>query len=177
MIIRFAKRTDLPRIAEIQAASWKEAYAEVIPADYRNGQMAADLQARWESADIRPDDVVLVAEKTAVIGFIAVWCRPDPFIDNLHVVAGERSWGVGETLMRSAAGRLFRMGRTAAHLWAVLQNPRAIRFYRRLGGIPQDRAVKVLFGHPARCVKIVWPDISSLAENSESFSSNVSVER
>jgi ribosomal protein S18 acetylase RimI-like enzyme len=177
LIIRFAKRTDLPRIAEIQFASWKDAYAEVLPADYRNGQMAADLRARWESADIRPDDVMLVAEKTAVIGFIAVWCRPDPFIDNLHVIAGERSCGVGAALMRSAAGRLSRMGRTAAHLWAVEQNPRAIRFYLRLGGIRQERAVKVLFGHPARCVKIVWPDISILAANSESFPSNVSVER
>ena len=34
-----------------------------------------------------------------------------------------------------------------AHLWVVVINKSAIRFYDRLGGITTDRAIKSLLGH------------------------------
>ena len=146
----------------MQTASWRDAYADVLPSEYLAGQLAVDLERHWRAAAIQPGDVVLVAEEEGLIGFIAVWCRPDPFIDSLHVQLARRSQGVGARLMMSAARRLMRQGHRTAHLWAVAANERAIRFYERLGGVRADRAMKDLFGHEVLNVKIEWSDIAVL---------------
>ena len=110
MNIRRAQRSDLSTIAAIHAESWADAYAGVLPQKYLADQMSEDLQHHWSQVKIKPRDVVLVAEKEGVIGFIAVWCRQDPFIDNLHVKPTSRSRGIGTALMRSAAQKLIRQG-------------------------------------------------------------------
>lgn len=162
MKIRRARRSDLPLIAAVQAESWKDAYAGVLPAKYLTDQITADLERHWLGVEIQPDDVVLVAEQGGIIGFIAVWCRPDPFIDNLHVKPSHRSKKVGSTLLREAARQLIQQGHKSAHLWVVAGNHRAIRLYERLGGVRTDLALKNLFGHEVPNIKVVWPDISVL---------------
>jgi ribosomal protein S18 acetylase RimI-like enzyme len=102
----------------------------------------------------------LVAEDNGIIGFIAVWCRPNPFIDNLHVKPSRRSNKVGSTLLKSAARRLMQLGHRTAYLWVVASNERALRFYTRLGGVCSDRAMKNLFGHEVPNIKVEWSDIS-----------------
>ena len=133
--------------------------------------MSEDLQHHWSQVKIKPRDVVLVAEKEGVIGFIAVWCRQDPFIDNLHVKPTSRSRGIGTALMRSAAQKLIRQGHTSAFLWVVSSNQRAIRLYERLGGVRTETALKNLFGHEVPNIKVVWPDISVLLTTDESAKS------
>ena len=64
--------------------------------------------------------------------------RPFLFLEDLAVAAGARSRGIGEALMaelarEGVARRVVRME------WAVLDwNVNAIRFYRRIGGGPQQ---------------------------------------
>ncbi|MDP6066875.1 MAG: hypothetical protein QGG75_06420 [Alphaproteobacteria bacterium] len=54
--------------------------------DYLDNKVDDELGETWSSIELSPQDVVLVAEDEPVVGFIAIWCRPDPFIDNLHVL-------------------------------------------------------------------------------------------
>ena len=169
MNIRRAQGSDLPLIAAVHAESWTDAYAGVLPQKYLAGQMIEDLQHHWSQVKIQPNDVVLVAEEDGIIGFIAVWCRPDPFIDNLHVKPTSRSTGIGTALMKSAAQILIRQGYRTAFLWVVTNNERAIRLYERLGGVRKEMALKNLFGHEVPNVKVVWPDISVLLTKDESF--------
>ena len=172
MIIRRIRHIDLPHVAAIQAESWKDAYADVLPEAYLAGQIYTDLERHWSEVKIQPEDIVLVAEDDGIIGFIAIWCRPDPFIDNLHVIPSKRSRGIGSTLMASAARLMIQEGHKTAYLWVVANNKRAIRLYERLGGVCKDRALKNLFDHAVPQVKIVWPDISVLSSNK--FSSDFS---
>ncbi len=162
MNIRRVKRIDLPHIAALQTQSWKDSYAGVLPEAYLADQLAVDLARHWSKVEIQPDDVVRVAEAGEIIGFIAIWCRPDPYIDNLHVIPSKRSKGIGSKLMESAARQLIRQGYRTAYLWVVASNEQAIRLYERLGGVRTEHALKDLFGHEVPSVKVEWSDISSL---------------
>ena len=162
MDIRSAKHSDRPRIAAVQAESWRETYADVLPAAYLADQITTDLERHWNEVKIQTEDLVLVAEDNGILGFIAVWCRPDPFIDNLHVIPPQRSKGLGSALLRSAAQQLLLKGHTTAYLWVVASNARALVLYERLGGVRTDSALKPLFGHRATHIKVEWPDISVL---------------
>jgi ribosomal protein S18 acetylase RimI-like enzyme len=155
MNIRRAQRSDVPAIAAVQAESWRDTYSGVLPEEYLASQITGDLERHWSEMEIQPVDVVLVAEDNTIIGFIAVWCRPDPFIDNLHVKPSKRSNRVGSALMKWAAQQLIQQGHKTAYLWLLESNERAIRFYERLGGIRTDQALKNLFGHEVPSVKVV----------------------
>ncbi len=160
MIIRPARQADLPAIAALQAESWQDSYTDVLPAAYLAKGITADLSGYWSQLEIQPQDVMLVAEQDGMLGFIAVWCRPDAFIDNLHVRPAQRSKGVGRALMEAAARQLVQDGHRSAYLWVVASNLRAIAFYERLGGVHTAQAMKNLFGHQVLTVKLEWTDIA-----------------
>lgn len=163
--IRVATAEDRQKLSALQAASWKDAYRDALPADYLAGDLDADLDRHWRDLDITDEDVVLVAEESEpreLVGFIAVWVRPDPYIDNLHVRPGLRSRGVGRRLMAAAAERLMNAGHTSAYLWVVATNRRAIDFYFRLGGIKTEEAMQPLFAYRVLNYKVEWADLSEI---------------
>ncbi len=168
MRIRPATPNELSAIAAVHAASWRDAYRDMLPDDYLDHQVSDDLARQWRDLEIGPRDVVLVAEQETVVGFIAVWCRPDPYIDNLHVLPQGRSGGIGKKLMQAAAERLVRQGQSTAYLWVLADNHHAIRFYERLGGERAERTDKAIFGHELPNFKIVWSDISTMLPDDQS---------
>ena len=103
MNIREAAASELQHIAAIHIESWKDAYSDVLPAPFMAGQIDIELARHWRGVRIHSQDIVLVAESDALIGFAAVWCRPVPFIDNLHVRPSYRSHKVGSDLMAAVA--------------------------------------------------------------------------
>jgi ribosomal protein S18 acetylase RimI-like enzyme len=160
--LRPAGAEDLPAIAAIHAASWRSAYRDVLPADYLAGPVESDLLAHWQGVRMGGQDVVLVAGAGDPTGFIAVWCRPDPIIDNLHVLPGCRSGGIGTALMRGAAAALTARGHDTASLWVFTANARAVRFYERLGGKVAERTEKEVFGHRVPSLRMVWEGLGPL---------------
>ena len=95
MKIRCATQSDFSEIAAIQAESWKDVYSDVLPAWFLAGQIDRDLARHWREIEIQKEDIILVAEQGSLVGFAAVWCRPTPFIDNLHVRPSHRSKKIG----------------------------------------------------------------------------------
>ena len=170
MKIRSATRSDFGEISRIQIDSWRDAYSDVLPAPFLNRHLSRELTAHWRNIEVRDQDLVLVAEEGATIGFIAVWCRPVAFIDNLHVRPPQRSKKVGSALMRAAADRLVDRGHKTAYLWVFESNEKAIRFYARLGGIQRELSVLNIFGYNMPCRKIEWPDLSVLCPRRQSSS-------
>ncbi len=166
--IRKATRRDLGEIARLHALSWRDSYRGLLSDDYLNNEVDQELQRHWTEARIEPDDLVLVAERQngSILGFVAVWCRPDPFIDNLHVAADERSQGVGTHLMAAAARCLLERGKSRAFLWVFEGNRRAVAFYERLGGKRTDRMTKPVFGNDVVQIKLEWADLAELSNKS-----------
>ena len=168
MNIRPATVNDFPTIAALQGESWRDSYGDVMPDEYLAGEMTADLQRHWASVEMEDDDVVLIAEvENEIAGFIAVWCRPEPFIDNLHVSPTNRSQRIGSALMRAAALQLIELGHRTANLLVVENNTGAIRFYERLGGRRGERFFENLFGYEVAIIRIEWPELATICQRTE----------
>lgn len=164
MTIRRATDADRAAIAAIQAASWRTAYAAVLPQDWLAGRLEPEVLAHWLAQPIPPQDVVLLAGEPDACGFIAVRDGPTPYIDNLHVRPEMRSHGFGRLLMQAAARALLASGRDRAYLWVVESNIGAVRFYRRLGGQFGDRVGREMFGNPVQAIRVDWPDLRAILE-------------
>ena len=165
MKIRRATKSDLLDIAAIHVESWKDAYSDVLPAEFLAGQIDRDLARHWSEIEIQNKDIVLVAEEDSLVGFVAVWCRPTPFIDNLHVRRSHRSKKVGSTLLKAAAKKLIHNGHKTGYLWVFESNEKAIRFYERSGGTQKEQARKSVFGYEILSWKIEWNDLAVICEN------------
>lgn len=165
MKLRPASPSDLQKIAAIHIGSWRGAYADVLPAEFLERRIEPLLEKHWTEIVIQKEDLVLVAECGSILGFIAVWCRPVPFIDNLHVTASQRSKSVGSALMKAAAQELIVRGHRTAYLWVFESNIRAVRFYERLGGVQKETALKSIFGHDVLSRKIEWADLNAIGKS------------
>jgi GNAT superfamily N-acetyltransferase len=96
-----------------------------------------------------PDFVALVAEDTnapgALLGMLVYYiipftfrARPTLFIKELYVAESGRGQGIGEALMRAAAGEALALG-CATIKWQVAEwNTRGRAFYERLGATADD---------------------------------------
>ena len=165
MKIRCATQSDFSEIAAIQAESWKDVYSDVLPAWFLAGQIDRDLARHWREIEIQKEDIVLVAEQGSLVGFAAVWCRPTPFIDNLHVRPSHRSKKIGSDLIKTLARELIDKGHKTGYLWVFEGNKNAIRFYERLGGIQKEQAKKTVFGFEILSRKIQWDDLAVISAN------------
>ena len=165
MKIRHATQPDLQSIAAIHVESWKDSYSDDLPAEFLAGKIDRDLAQHWSEIEIQTEDLVLVAEEDSLVGFVAIWCRPIPFIDNLHVKPSHRSKGVGSALMKAAAKELIHKGHKKGFLWVFESNEKAIRFYERLGGAQKERTQKTVFGYEVPSQKIEWDDLSLIYED------------
>lgn len=134
MIVRDADIGEFQALAWLQIRSWRDVYPGIMPEWYLHDGIEEDLLTRW--AELRPkgDDLVLVADDDGIKGFVTIWCQPDPFIDNLHVEPGLRSQGLGRRMMQVTATRLIEKGYGSVDLYVAVGNPRAVAFYRDLGG-------------------------------------------
>ena len=109
MKIRRATQSDLQDIAAINIESWKDSYSDVMPAEFMAGKIDQDLIKHWSEIEIQNEDIILAAEEASLVGFVAVWCRPTPFIDNLHVRPSHRSKKIGSALMKTVAKELLKL--------------------------------------------------------------------
>jgi len=164
MRIRGATRSDLQTIAALHIQSCKDAYSEVFPTEFLEDRLSENLEMHWKAIEIKDEDIVLIAEEDIPIGFIAVWCRPYPFIDNLHVIPSHRSKKVGTDLMAAAAEQLINQGHKTAYLWVFESNKKAIRFYTRLGGVQKEKVKREVFGYEILSRKIEWHDLASILD-------------
>ncbi len=164
MRIRPAGAGDFETIAELHAASWRDAYRGLLPDVFIDYEMDGELKKYWRDIALSDDDFVLVAENQEIVGFILVWGEARPYIESLHVDPERRSGGVGESLMRAAARELQSRGHSTAHLWVMTGNPRARAFYERLGGKVTGEDQRNVFGYKAMNHRIEWSDFTRLLE-------------
>ncbi len=164
-----ARPEDYSAIGALHAQSWQSAYASVFPRDRLHGDIQTALIERWTKFRPLESDLVLVAKQTGessdILGFCAIWCRPDPYLDNLHVAPDVSRRGIGEALLRQAASLLVSRAHLTLTLTVFRSNPTARAFYARFGG--HERAIPdpIVFGQRVPSVEVFWSDITVLATN------------
>jgi ribosomal protein S18 acetylase RimI-like enzyme len=165
--IRSATLDDADALAALHAASWRSAYRGILSDATLGAGLDDERRAHWRTAlsESSGSDIILIADG---VGFIAVWAEGDPgfgaYLDNLHVDPEHRGSGVGRLLLGAAARQLAERGERRVYLWVFEDNPRAIAFYRRLGGEVVERGVEIFDGREVAQSRLVWSDTRRLAE-------------
>ena len=161
---RLAWPDDAPSIARIQLQSWRESFADVIPADVLAAVDPVAMSERWSSIISTPKDArlrVLVAlERADVRGFALVHPSHDP--DSDQVADGEvgefvidpahQRAGHGSRLLQAAMDTLQADTFTRA-LWWVTSTDDILRSFVTESGWEADGAHRELAAETGSTVK------------------------
>ncbi len=172
IIIRPATEDDATVIAAIHTASWRDAYAHILEAEFLNGDIEADRLAIWSERLRDPPATQLVnvaCDPTGLVhAFICSYCDFDPvwgsLVDNLHVRPQARGQGIGERLFLDTVARLSpRASSAGLHLWVFEANVAALRFYSRLGGRVVEKDQSRIPAAGGKTVQRVhWPSLARI---------------
>lgn len=170
---RVATSKDATSIAHLHAISWQKNYRGSFGDHYLDHEVQADRLQVWTKRLTQLNanqHIIVVEENKQAIGFVCVYLNEDPnwgaLLDNLHVLGEYSGRGIGKDLMKKAAEWVQEQDATSLmYLWVLAANKGALRFYKRLGGINQEKTLYKMMGAEDDYVyRIVWEDLSVLIE-------------
>ncbi|MEO8462373.1 MAG: GNAT family N-acetyltransferase [Chloroflexota bacterium] len=133
---------DARAIARVRTASWRAAYAGIVPHAILERLDAEALEARFEERIAHPgpaSTLVVEDRERHVVGFASVGPARDDDLPGLGEVyaiyldPAFRGLGFGRNLFAAALARLFGAGFGEIVLWVFTDNHPARRFYERHG--------------------------------------------
>jgi len=124
---RNAEDADVEAIARIWRAGWRDAHAEILPADLARHRTLERFRERAKNllADTRA-----VGPPGAPVAFYTL---KDDELDQFYVAADARGTGVASALIADAEALLAVQGVATAWLDCAIGNARAARFHERSG--------------------------------------------
>ena len=169
---RQATSADAEAIASLHTVNWREAYRGILPDAYLDGPIVGERLDLWRSRFASPGadrHFVLLAESEGdLVGFVCVLLDEEPqwgaCLDNLHVLPGWRSRGIGRELFgRAARWSMSTEPGWGLHLWVLEANLGARRFYEALDGeIVERRHKNVAVGVTVPAVRYLWHELEGL---------------
>ena len=141
--IRPAEVGDAHSLAACHVACWREAYSGVLP-DERLAELTGDLDARTQRwSDIlrnEPRRKWVAIAGAEVVGFASTEPARDdemahlPELYALYIRASEYGTGLADRLVQPT------IGAASAYLWVAAENPRAVRYYEKIGFRPDGHS-------------------------------------
>lgn len=140
--IRIAGVADAGAVARVHIASWRGAYAGIVPDDYLESLDEPSREASWRAilADT-PATMWLAEAPDRPLGFASLGpCRDEDADDGdleiYTIYLSPETWGlgVGRELMRTMLTNV--PASTPVSLWVLADAARAHHFYRRHGFAP-----------------------------------------
>jgi ribosomal protein S18 acetylase RimI-like enzyme len=162
--LRPARPEDLPAIRDLQIASWRHAYAGLLPESFLQDEVTEVLGARWAHMPEPHWFVETAWAGETLAGFVSVDRKrgPGAYVDNLHVGRAAQGQGAGRQLMAAAARRLDAEGTRRLWLTVMEGNTGARAFYRRIGGQEGALDQTLLYGQPVSIRPVEWLDLAHL---------------
>ena len=150
MEIRRAQGSDAAGIATVHVRTWQAAYRGIVPDAHLKALSVDERTKVWRAALARgePEDVWVATVGAEVAGWIAFGPSRDADaaqtgeVEAVYVSAQYWGGGLGRALWLQARSRLTQRGFHSVTLWVLLENARAIRFYRAAGFAPQPGSEK-----------------------------------
>lgn len=132
---------DCHAVAEVHVASWRAAYAQILPPDFLAGLSTDKREASWRQVLAEARSELLLARRgDAVLGFASFGRSRDADapaacgeVWAIYVHPGAWSSGIGRRLLDATRERLVAAGHDSVSLWVLAANDRAIRFYAAAG--------------------------------------------
>jgi ribosomal protein S18 acetylase RimI-like enzyme len=139
-VVRPAVPADADGIAAVHVATWRDAYAGILPASFLAAQRAEEFAQRWRGRLTAPAEhsFVLVFEwQGQVRGFASGGLSRDGDgggeVYAIYVDPAGQGQGAGARLLEAAARSLAEAGFTEASLWVFAENNSARGFYEAQG--------------------------------------------
>jgi ribosomal protein S18 acetylase RimI-like enzyme len=148
--IRQARHSDAAGIAAVHVRTWQAAYRGLVPDAHLDSMSVESRTEVWRDALARgePENVWVAAVGSEIAGWIAFGACRDADgtrtgeIEAVYVAAQYWGGGLGRALWLQARSCLTQRGFRRVTLWVLLENARAIRFYRAAGFAPEPGTEK-----------------------------------
>ena len=146
---------DLPEVARVHVAAWKQAYVGQVDPAHLDKLDVADRLRRWQEQfpDRNVCGLLIASLNNKTAGFICFGPGRDTDrqdwgeIYAVYVLEPHWGAGIGYRLQKDALAQLKNDGFERAFLWVLDTNHRALEAYRRWGGIlERDRLKHQLIG-------------------------------
>lgn len=171
--LRRARLADAPGIAAVHVATWRSAYANILPEDYLANLSVSRMARQYEHL-IRLGFGVHVAASYSVPGAPAVLgfstssrSRESQLgegeVEMLYVLDDYRDQGLGGQLLRASAKHLAKLGCRSAYAWVLRDNPSRY-FYQRLGGKCIAAGMTQVGGEDIPQTAYAWDPLTSLLD-------------
>jgi len=172
VVIRTARSDDAGPIADIHIATWRTAYAGIIPNSVLLNLSSASECKSWRRAITAQADECAVYVAAAVGGEILGYgsagrARPNglPYtgeIYTLYVAPDHQGKGLGRGLLHAMFDQLRGQGYSTAMLWVLAANP-ARFFYSAMGGTLAAHRNERHFGVTLEELVFGWRDLQCIA--------------
>lgn len=133
--------------------SWQESYRGMVDQGYLDRMTLAQTEEkafRWR------DNLLVAKDGERVVGFVgygpASGEEGSGEIFALYVLEEYQRRGIGYALMREALSRLGSC--RVVVLWAFKDNARALRFYERVGFLPDGGEKEITLGAPVKGIRM-----------------------
>jgi GNAT superfamily N-acetyltransferase len=176
--IRRARARDAPGIAAVHVATWRSAYAGLLPDEFLERLSAIRLAGQYDRS-IRMGLGMYVAidasdasdasgADPALVGFTSARrSRSDRLgegeVETLYVLDDWQNQGVGGALLRASGKFLAALGCRSAYAWVLRDNPAGF-FYQRLGGKCIATSMTHVGGQAIPQVAYSWDPIETLLD-------------
>lgn len=144
MTVRLAEVADAPAVASVHVKTWQVVYRGHMPDDLLDNLSVEARTSMWERL-IPSGGVWVASDGDLVVGFVSAGPsrEPDAASELYAIYLLPSHWGSGlaEPLATAALS-----GMTDVILWVLDDNPRARRFYERLGFVADGMKREETFG-------------------------------
>jgi GNAT superfamily N-acetyltransferase len=174
--LRPAALDDIPFMATLHAASWREVYADFMPPHVVAARDERYRTEYWLNALTQgrrsPDFSAVIAEAAGrKLGFSyaipGTRGEAGGEVESLFIAADARGRGLGRKLLAAAAHWFAARNLAPIVIWAFEGNPYR-RFYADLGGDPRGRRVDDFpTGEAIPLIGYFWPEPGSLLRAAE----------
>lgn len=137
---RPAKPEDANAIAQVHEASWKNAYAGIVPYSAL-ARMISRRDVKWWANAIRKSTLVLVIEMEGdIVGYATMGPnRVSTFphegeVYEIYLLPEYQGVGLGSRLFSDAVAELKKRGYNGVVVWVLADNEPALSFYKNAGG-------------------------------------------
>lgn len=154
-MIRKATVDDIPAISELYREQFRE-MSKLIPDFIKEGDQSSEFLEKTISSD--DSDIIVYESNGAVVGFILLQLKTRPdfdfmvnaganccYIMDIIVTKNYRNKGFGTELMNSAKAWAKERECNYINLDVLVNNPGAIKLYRKLGFIPKAQEMYYKF--------------------------------
>jgi ribosomal protein S18 acetylase RimI-like enzyme len=137
MVIRPARRADIPTVQHVAGVTWRATYAgQIADTDIASFLESAYCERSLTAAVSRLGDGFVVAEVDGVvIGYAMAGLNREgeSELHAIYVLPEHQGSGAGPRLWNAARDELNRQGQRRMCCWVLSSNDRARRFYERRG--------------------------------------------